>query len=309
MWRFLVISFVALILVGCSRPTPPPASIPERVTEDSVRLGTWNVRNLFDAIDDPYDDPVLTPDEYERKLTELAEVVESLEADFLALQEVENIGALRDLNERLRTPYPHLGLVEGNDHFRGIDVCFLSRLPVSDVISHKDLVLPEEPGVPEGYKFSRDCLQVDLATRPPTSVLVNHFKSGMGDAKGSAQKRRAQALGVLEIAKQISDSGRLVVVLGDFNDGADSWALSPLFESLTDPLSGVPVEKRITYRYQKVGSALDHILLDAKGAEFVRSARIWGELGGKTSDHHPVTVELYLEVPEWPTEGRQWDEG
>ena len=134
-----------------------------------VRVATWNVQNLFDNVDDPgKDDKAYLPieakqndthiaacneievaswrveclqldwddDAIDHKLGVLAETIRQVNdgrgADIIALQEVENIRIL----ERLRKD--HLGdlgympavLIEGTDR-RGIDLAFLSRLPLS----------------------------------------------------------------------------------------------------------------------------------------------------------------------------------
>jgi len=131
---------------------------------------TFNVENLFDAADDPakYDNTYLPlsakqSDEHraycakidvekwrddclnldwseqiiERKLSVLAKTILQVRdgqgPDIIALQEIENIMIL----ERLRTEYLQAAdygpaiLIEGQDE-RGIDVAFLSRLPIYD---------------------------------------------------------------------------------------------------------------------------------------------------------------------------------
>jgi endonuclease/exonuclease/phosphatase family metal-dependent hydrolase len=135
----------------------------------SVTIMTFNVENLFDNIDDPGKDDgtylALSAKQNDRhraacakievpywreqclewdwndalvdkKLRAVANAIRQIGdgkgADIIALQEVENLGIL----ERLRVDYlndagylPAI-LLEGND-LRGIDVAFLSRLPLS----------------------------------------------------------------------------------------------------------------------------------------------------------------------------------
>lgn len=260
-----------------------------------MRLATWNVRNFFDTVDDKYDDDVLSVGEFRTKIDQLRKVVDKLDADFLALEEVENMECLRNLNESLSSPYPEVGLLEGNDHQRGIDVAFLSRLPVKSVTSHSRDSLAELPGVPPHYHFSRDCLEVRVDTEPPLTLLVNHLKSSRGDAKRSAAKRRAQSLRIVEIASEVDEPKETaVVVMGDLNDVAGSWSLEPLFEHLSDTLKSVPESERITHRYKKSGTGIDHILTDEDGTRITGGAKIWRELGKETSDHDPVSVQINI---------------
>lgn len=271
------------------------------------RLASWNVRNLFDDIDDPYYDETPNTQEYQAKLRELVAVVEEVEADFIALQEVENLASLSEMNSLLKNPYPQVGLIEGNDQMRGIDVAFLSRLPVREVISHAALDLPVQAGEQRTHRFSRDCLEVRLDTEPSVVVLINHFKSARGDAKKSAQKRRAQAEGVVQIASALAPE-EAVFIVGDLNGRQDEWALEPLFQLFQDPFAGLPQETRITHRYKKGGSALDHILLDPEAAELSSNARIWSDVARETSDHNPVSVELSLGKVV-PAPAKVWAEG
>lgn len=292
-----ILTLYALSLLGGCHQYPQKDEVSVSLARPrgggEIRVATWNVRNLFDPVDDPNEDEVPSAAEYERKLSQLASVVEELESDFLALEEVENIGCLRDLNNRLTNPYPQIGLLEGNDTMRGIDVAFLSRLPVEELRSHRERQLPAGSGVARGYRFSRDCLEVRLKTQPPLILLVNHLKSARGDGKESAAKRRVQALGVVEVAQEVASrqEGPLVV-LGDLNDRPDSWALEPLFKEFHDPFKGLSRPQRVTHRYKKGGSAIDHILLNDQAAQIAGAGRIWSGSGEETSDHDPLTLQL-----------------
>ena len=304
--RTLLLFLFLVVAYGCAPVKTVQAQAPEKSTgavpaSDYFRLATWNVRNLFDDIDDPYHDETPNTQEYQAKLRELVAVIEEVEADFIALQEVENLASLSEMNSMLANPYPQVGLIEGNDQMRGIDVAFLSRMPVKEVISHAALDLPVQAGEQRTHRFSRDCLEVRLDTEPSVVILINHFKSARGDAKKSAQKRRAQAEGVVQIASAIAPQ-EAVFIVGDLNGRQDEWALEPLFQQFQDPFAGLPPETRITHRYKKGGSALDHILLDPEAANLSSNARIWSDVARDTSDHNPVSVELSLgKVVQAPT--------
>ena len=285
-----------------------PEIVLERGEETSIRVATWNVRNLFDSVDDPYGDDVLEGDKYPQKIRELCTVLEEVDADFVALQEVENFQCLDDLNSQLAEPYPQIGLLEGNDQQRGIDVAFLSRVAVDEVISHKATKLPRHPDVSPNYKFSRDCLEVRLRSEPPLTLLINHLKSGRGDGKVSASKRRVQAEGIAQIAERVDIPPQIrgIVILGDLNDRPDSWALAPLFEKFVDPLASIPQKERVTHRYKKGGSALDHILLDEQAHKLASSARVWTGLAKDTSDHDPVSVQLQIKIDSGKVPSKLW---
>lgn len=166
-----------MIAAGCASPAGN-SGVP------AVTIMTFNVENLFDSIDDPArnDATYLPVDakqdtahiaacneiEVERwrndclyldwseaaidyKLNVVAEAIRQVGGgtgpDVIALQEVEN----RAILERLRTAYlddlgygPSL-LIEGQDR-RGIDVAFLTRLPVVGEPVLHSLTFPNFPG-------------------------------------------------------------------------------------------------------------------------------------------------------------------
>ena len=166
--------------------------------DGDVTLMAFNVENLFDNIDDPgKDDKAYLPlaakqndahvaacneidverwrDEcleldwsdaaLDYKLSVLADTIRQVKngrgADVIALQEVENARIL----ERLRNDYlPDLGylpavLIEGTDK-RGIDVAFLSKLPLQGEPTLHPLLLPE---FPERQGDTRGVLQADFS--------------------------------------------------------------------------------------------------------------------------------------------------
>ncbi len=187
-----VIALLALlVLAGC-------AGTPETTSgQTTVSVMTFNVENLFDNLDDPgKDDKAYLSIEdkqseshiaacneievdrwraeclslnwsdaaIEFKLRALAMTIRQIDGglgpDVIALQEVENLAIL----ERLRTE--HLAesgylpaiLIEGNDA-RGIDVAFLSRLPLLQPPTLHPLSLDQ---FPDRARDTRGVLQADF---------------------------------------------------------------------------------------------------------------------------------------------------
>src|SRR5687768_13490303 len=116
----------------------PPTSIPQKAAAPKTKpgeivVGAYNLLNLFDEHDDPYRNDETTPAKPRAELERLAESIRQLNADVLAVEEVEN----RDYLERFVNVfladmgYQHVVLMEGND-MRGIDVGLVSRIPVGE---------------------------------------------------------------------------------------------------------------------------------------------------------------------------------
>lgn len=171
--------------------------------------------------------------------------------DILCLQEVENLDAIRLLNENyFGNFYPYRLLIDGYDP-RNIDVGMLSRFPIVEIRTHLDQL-----GADGLRVFSRDCLEVTvlLESGEPLTLLVNHFKSKLvmhkdedtdeervNSIRLSHGRRLAQAEAV---ARHVDErfAGRhdsaLYAVVGDFNDVAASPYIAPIVGSphLTDVL-------------------------------------------------------------------------
>lgn len=257
----------------------------------TLKIGTFNVENLFlryELLDHEKgkrtQDPLTFADFKKRgninmlgfRLDEMgpishsartltAQVITENDADVLALQEVENLEALKQFNRiYLKNLYPYMMVVDGNDP-RQIDVGILSKRDIVGVRTHQF----EPKGSPITKRiFSRDCLEVDISvpgSNEPVTILVNHFKSKIG---GGEEKRERQATRVAEILRERFGSqlkGRFVVA-GDLNAGPDEDALKPLLslpgvkntnERISDP------DERWTHYYNKTKEAeqLDYLIL------------------------------------------------
>ena len=165
----------------------------------------------------------------------IADRIRAMNVDVLAVQEVEDIGVLRQFAlEDLAGMYPYQVLVEGNDQ-RLIDVGLLSRYPIGGVTSWRFAIHPEEPG---GYIFSRDLLEVevlDAARRRRLFTVFNtHLKSNYmrwDEDPAVARphilaRRRRQAERIVAIVAARMRPNSSFVVAGDMNDAPSSPALA-----------------------------------------------------------------------------------
>jgi endonuclease/exonuclease/phosphatase family metal-dependent hydrolase len=209
-----------------------------------IRVGTYNVNNLFDRFDDPYnylDDPWQTefgtkPKNY-ADIFNLGERIRSTNADILALQEIESYGVLLEfVGSHTKDKYSSKGVISvpSNDP-RGIDLGATTKFPLGRITSHR---FRKKEGK---QVFSRDCLQVEILEKDRSSTLltlyIQHLKSKYSkfklgtpdydeDQKKSREKRIFQIENVIEIVKSNHDiDSENFIVLGDFNDTPDSLAL------------------------------------------------------------------------------------
>ena len=109
----------------------------------AIRLAAYNVENLFDGKDDPAlkgkdDDLPMATDE--TRLKNLAAAIKALDADVLALEEVEGKECLAWFRDTYLKDlgYEHLASEEVG-YYRGVEQSILSRYPIKSVEIHPEM--------------------------------------------------------------------------------------------------------------------------------------------------------------------------
>ena len=253
---------IALTACACTGEPASDASHDDVASYAPVSIMAFNVQNLFDNVDDPgKDDKAYLPlaakqdqrhidacnaidveswrdeclnldwndDAVAFKLTRIAAAIRQTPAgtgpDIIALQEVENV----DILERLRTEYlPDSGylpaiLIEGED-LRGIDVAFLSRLPLAVPATLHPVEFPEHP---DRQGDTRGVLEATFEL-PDGSLLTGysvHFP-----APFHPTEMRVVAYEHLNGLKATLPDDRAVFAAGDFNTPSREVAADNMLE-------------------------------------------------------------------------------
>ncbi len=306
---------------GLESPPPPPPG--------GLRIATYNVLNLFDPFDDPdlggqWDDLPLATDE--RRCRNLAAMIRRIDADVLALQEVESLECLHWFRDTFLADmgYDHVASVDVGYH-RGVECSVLSRIPITGVQVWPNQSLegvdrsgpgftprPADAAAPVTYQ--RSPMRVDL--RHPDgyelTLFVLHHKSG----RDFGWMREMEALGTIAKLEAImtAEPDRNLLVLGDFNAAPWDRSLRLYLEAgLVDPLAhrAMPLDREDPtgrpFKTHDSGRVIDYVLLSpAAWGEYVRrSAHVVGkpydpeydwrndpQPAWFASDHHPVVVDL-----------------
>ena len=205
-----------------------------------ITIATYNVFNLFDAIDDPnHNEGEFTPGRWtqnllNRRLQRLAEAIKATDADIISLIEVENMGVLEQLRDVVTAAngpdYQFLAITEGRD-YRGIDVAVMSRYPIVERIARPinrryECDGGEGPQILDGRRpEARPILQVGVDINEDGAsdlvLLANHWRAKTSDTTpcfDEAHRIRA-ALQTRDLIGQLLQAHptRPVVVLGDLN--------------------------------------------------------------------------------------------
>ncbi|MCK4659194.1 MAG: endonuclease/exonuclease/phosphatase family protein [Phycisphaerae bacterium] len=295
-------------------PTPAEPSTPQKPQQAPpaprvvvppfagiVTVASYNTLNLFDDHDDPYHRDEGTPAKPSHELQKLADTIRKVNADVIALQEVENRGHLQQFNQTLLSDlgYKHVVLYEGNDT-RGIDVAVLSRLPVGPVTSYRHMNYENPNG--RKARFRRDLIRVRI--EPPQArsfdVYVVHFKSKRG-GEAAAVVRVGEATAAREILDQVlrDDPKARFVFCGDLNDTIDSPALHALLGSGPTALQcfyqDIPKGQRDTFNKKPYRDMIDFILCSPEMARHYQagSYKVYpGTVQTSGSDHNPISARF-----------------
>jgi endonuclease/exonuclease/phosphatase family metal-dependent hydrolase len=224
------------------KASPPIGVTPApRKAAGCIRLAAFNVENLFDNKDDPglsgeYDDIKMTTDV--TRLKNLAAAIRELDADVLALEEVESEECLRWFRDNYLKDlgYEHLGSRDVG-YYRGVEQSVLSRFPILGIQTYPEMKIaaaaermPKDPAERKRQKwaepdsmdgnggFQRSPLhaRIKLPDGSTLDLLVVHFKAG---GKKFAHQRELEALSTVNLvdAVRAKDKDAQIAVVGDFN--------------------------------------------------------------------------------------------
>lgn len=285
----------ALLVAGAIAHRPLSAAAAPGPSLDGLVLASWNLENFFDRYDDPYRRDEVTKPAYvnEARQKRCAAVLRELNADIVAVQEVENRFLLEQFVEQHLSGMGYrVVLVEGNDS-RGIDCALLSKLPIRAVTSYQHRQFPGADGMLQ--HFQRDLLRVSLGGDFAGDVYVVHLKSQHGDEAADIVREAESA----EIARILEENaaGRedyRAVVIGDFNEVPELPTITNLIASgLVDPMADTD---KYSYNKEPYLTRIDFALMTPALASKVKSAEVLDELGEHEleicSDHFPLLVKF-----------------
>ena len=178
------------------------------VRAQSLRLGFYNVENLFDTINSPdCNDGEFTPsgaknwtaDKYHKKIRQLAEVIRAMECDIIGVCEVENETVVEDLARLTGYDFVHLDTRDS----RGMDQALMFRTERFEV---------------ERFSLRGNCHRAFLlvegsADSIPLRIIVAHLPSKLSNrtvAKAAASELKA-------VIDSLTTDRCDLVVMGDLN--------------------------------------------------------------------------------------------
>ncbi|KAF0153375.1 MAG: endonuclease/exonuclease/phosphatase family [Ignavibacteria bacterium] len=247
----------------------------------TLYVASFNVENLFDAVDDPEKDDAEFLPESEKfwtdgkinvKLNNLAKVINYMNngvgPDVLAIQEVENFNMMKLLCYALKDREYIPAHRESKDP-RGIDVGLLYDRKLFEIEDLKAI----EIVLPNGFP-TRDILHVTLKHKTSGEVFhffVNHWPSRRGGKEKSDINRQAAAKILKSLLNELSDKTpeANVIILGDFNDSPFDPSISKVLSALDFECQPNLVKKELLNLAYKKADQKDGSYLFARNWEMI----------------------------------------
>ncbi len=281
--RFLCLAIVSTLLLWVSGG--------RLLAQESVRVGFYNLHNLYDTINDPgVSDSEFLDYDYRLKIKELSAAINLFSPDILGVCELENYAIFEQLSKSFGDRY-NIVHYDSRDA-RGIDVALLYSQAYFELLSSELM---------EFDYLSRGVLRADFRVRSSSelfTVLVAHLPSQRGGK--SAKLKRNRALDALDSLAQELNS---VILIGDMNDNPTDMRY--LYNCALKAYS----EGLASYVYRDRWSLFDQIMVSLElkarlcgGQRVVVSKELINGSGrfkgyprrGRPSDHLPVYIDIEL---------------
>lgn len=229
MKRFLFTGIFLLIISSCSFQQE------NKSDTKTISFMTWNTQTFFDSITDGCEYKEFqsaknwNEQKYKTRLSRLCEVLQTINADIIVLEEIENEAVLQDISNMVAGNSWNKNIIwqyacfskEEND---AIGCGILSRFPISDIKTHSLIIKSEKTEQPP----MRPIIQISIDVNGKELVVfINHWKSKSGGAAETEKWRKWQG-GVLSTCiNQIEKEGKkYCVAAGDFNQDISEFSKS-----------------------------------------------------------------------------------
>ena len=254
--------------------------IPFFVWALDFKVATYNVENLFDLTRDGHEYEEYIPNNkhqwneqnFQKKIINIAKVIKDLDADIIALEEIENENVLKKLNLALgEKAYPYLFYPLKKER-SSVESALLSRFPIT---SKESLMIKDH---------ARGIHRISIKVEQKILVLyLNHWPSG----KEKIEERMVYATALNSLLKKHTDDE--YIILGDLNSpykiAKDDWGMA-LVDVLKAGDKGffhynlwyeLAENERYSHVFGKKRGTLDHIVIskmlsDHKGIDYKPSS-------------------------------------
>ena len=242
------------------------ALIPFILFSSTLKIATYNVDNLFDLALDGSEYKEYRPNThnwnrvtFNKKIEHISQVLCDLNADVVALEEIENANVLAILQDHLKAigcVYAYSAIT--NKRGSAIENALLSKVSLK---KFRDIKVSNSAS-------DRNILEVVLKTEPKLRIFVNHWRSKR--APESARVKYAKAL--IKRIKELPPNSEYII-LGDFNSNYNECTVIDAKNNDTNGVCGID---RVLHTYYH------NRLIKFRDKELPKNTifhyNLWGEL-------------------------------
>ncbi|KQC11651.1 MAG: hypothetical protein APR54_10690 [Candidatus Cloacimonas sp. SDB] len=267
--------------------TPPELGEIEFGMDETLEIMTWNVQNF------PKNDLIT--------VSYMVEIIQNLDIDIIALQEIESYSYFTEL----------LDYLEGWDGYKAnsasynIDLAYIYKVGVIEVENIYEIYTDD------WYAFPRSPLVMEFSYNNESLVVINnHFKASGGTE--NEYRRRQASLKLEEYISENLDDVK-VIVAGDLNDEIQEPEEDNVFWNFIEQPElyqfadmEIALGTHYNWSYPTWPSHLDHILITNElfnefeaALSAVQTLKIddylingWSEYDNNVSDHRPVALRI-----------------
>ncbi|MEP0986515.1 endonuclease/exonuclease/phosphatase family protein [Ekhidna sp.] len=247
--------------------------------EDELNVATWNIKFF----------PQRTT-----TVEKVSEIIESLQADIIAVQEIAEPEEFVDLGEEI----DNWNAVYADVRY-GQELGFLYKESAFDSFGELTQLFDDD-----SYAFPRQAVMVEATHVSGLEVvLINIHLKCCGEDDSEEQQRRALASAKLQTYINDNLDDKAVILLGDFNDDITDGLVSP-FQNFIDAADFTFADQAVAngdianWSYPSWPSHLDHILISDELFDMVRGTQTLllesciSNYSTTVSDHRPVLASF-----------------
>ena len=296
------------------------------INPEKINIATWNVQTFFDAefSGSEYSEYASakngwSAEKYYTRLLRLADALDAIDADIIALEEIENLNVVHDIANVMpymtKLRYAVFACQPGS----ALGVAVFSRWPITSAKAHQ-IQLPQTR--PETL---RPIFEVHVkVAKKDVAVLVNHWKSkASGGETGGILRQCQQALlagCIAELKQRKNYDNDVITALGDFNQKTEEFQID--YDAKEVALNGVQNTEKVKsvwfesavsgagyYFFRDSWEQIDHIFLASDNICFNECGTVTKRMflrqdgtpnaykmytGTGLSDHLPLKAEICL---------------
>ncbi|MDF0512461.1 ExeM/NucH family extracellular endonuclease [Agromyces sp. H3Y2-19a] len=278
-------------VIGNPRPTTAPA------VGGDITVASFNVLNYFTTLTSENSEArgADTAEEFAVQKAKIVKAINGLDADVVALQEIENSAALGETpDEALANLVAGLNSAAGAGTWKYVTTPeALHDAAITDVITNAIIYKPATVKPSGEAQTIIDETVWDIAREPIAqtfkygkqfvTVIANHFKSKSGtdpspepgqDAFNDERVKQAESL--LAFANSLSeDRKNAIYLVGDFNSYAKEDPIKVFTDAGWTDLVFSRARGQYTYSFDGELGSLDHVIASPAAASRVQKTAVW----------------------------------